>query len=131
MRIVCALAAALPLLVAAACSDNNPAQPCSAEGACGPHQVVTPGTPQGQILANTYCAGCHGANFRGDAAVQSPSLSVVKTYAYDQFDLLVTTGQKLAGGTVDDVMTATGISALTPADRAALYGYLSTYVNDQ
>lgn len=125
-------AAALPLLLVVAC-EHNPAQPCAADGQCPPSQVAPPSAPRGQVLANLYCAGCHGANYRGGVctAGEAPSLSVVKSYSPSEFDLLLTTGQASGGGVVDDVMTGTGVSTLAQSDREALYSYLATYVNDQ
>lgn len=70
---------------------------------------------QGNVLYNTYCASCHGADRKGNPASGFPSLELVKQHLQrDQVAKLITTGKGMMPG-------FTNISAI---ERQAVIDYL-------
>lgn len=120
------LAAAVPLLMLAACEDST--HPCQLDD-CTTHGT-TP-TINAATLAQT-CASCHGAGFRGNpsAPTPTPNLSVVQSYTTQQFDVLLAAGVK-ADGAAGNPRMLESTRTFGPAERTALYEYLRAYTTNE
>lgn len=116
------LAAVLPVLALAACSDDE------AEGRFTLAPDVTQVASRGALLARDYCAPCHGATLRGAtrASAVCPSLEVVRSYSPEEFDRLLATGEARDGDAVDPSMLAG--QDLSYEDRELLLEYLRAYL---
>ncbi len=115
------LAGILPAVALAACMDSVPVS-----GPANPGEVAA-ATARGAMLAREVCGSCHGTSFQGGSLgdVECPSLAVVRTYSFAQFDALLTMGVEPNGGFVNGYMTVT--RTIAPPDREALHQFLKNY----
>jgi mono/diheme cytochrome c family protein len=83
----------------------------------------------GSYLAHTTCAGCHGADLRGDPDPDdaSPNLAIVSAYSRADFAHLMRTGEPIGHRTLREMMANAAkccLSHFTDEEIGAVYAYL-------
>lgn len=93
-----------------------------------------PTAEYGRFLARG-CTGCHGSGLSGGAIPGAPSdlpipLNItphetgIAGWSYEDFDALMTKGEKKKGGKLDPFMPIEGFSKMDETEKRALYAYL-------
>ncbi len=117
------LAGAVPLIVLLACSDGSTA-PVAANGVAPTLDVPTYVLARGAVVAQEYCARCHGRDLAGTQSdtLFCPSLSAMLDYSFAEFDNLLLRGMDTKSEVLNPMNTAA--PGLQMEDRWAVYQYL-------
>jgi hypothetical protein len=93
-----------------------------------------PSAEYGAFLARA-CTGCHGEHLSGGRIPGSPSQiptplnltpddTGMKSWTYDDFDMLLRTAKRKNGATLDPFMPIAALAALDDTEKHALWAYL-------